>query len=176
MAKLIAYVMGFCLTAFGGYGIYKAFDDAGKPPEERRDVETEGVIIHMEAVSLRHQVGVTLNTTYRMTYEFQDESGETHQDTENLTASQYSSLAKGQEIPIMYHSSNPRISASRFGSYRSVHDPLFERPSTTERVAFCGLFLGMGILMIVCCLFFLKDEDEGQTVGRGAPAMAGRWS
>lgn len=174
MAKLIAYLMGLSLIAAGGYGIYNAVEDAGKAPEERRDVETEGVIIYKEAVSLRHQAGVTLSTTYRMTYEFKDENGETYQDTENLNASQYSSLAKGQKIAIYYHSDNPWISASRFGTYRSVNDPIYERTPTGERLVFCGMFVVIGTLMIVCCLCFLKEEENGKDE-RQQLAMAGQW-
>lgn len=160
MAKLVAYAMGIGLICFGGYGIFKAFADANGPEVERRDVSTTGKIVALKATSLKHRVGVTLSTTYRMSYEFMDESGEIHQDSETITQAQYESLSRGQELPVQYHSNNPWISATRLGTYRGVNDPIFEPPTVGERIFFCSVFVLIGAAMLVCCMFFLKPDDD----------------
>ena len=69
-------VIGIALMGLGGMGVFNALNDRGEVPEKREDITTEGTVTDMTATQLKHQIGVTLSTTYRVEYAFRANDGE----------------------------------------------------------------------------------------------------
>lgn len=156
----IACLIGTAIILLGFLGVFRAISDIGALPEDRRDVTTTGTVVQLDGTEVRHKIGVTLSTNYSMTYEFFDESGQSRRDSETLNAQQYNALSKGQKIEVKYHSNNPSISASAYGTYRGVDDPIYARSTPVVRILFClGISL-FGLGNILAFVFLVKDEDE----------------
>lgn len=160
MGNIKVLFLGIGMVGLGGMGVYNALNDSGKAPVEKNDITTQGIVTHLTATDLRHQLAGTLSTTYSMDYSFVAEDGKTYTGQHNnISEAHFNSLTKGQEITVMYHADQPSISgAPHYGTYISVS----AMPDTTPqfRLYFCLGFAALGGLIIFYAVWF-NEEPTG---------------
>jgi hypothetical protein len=161
MGNLKILILGVGVAGLGIFGTYNAINSFGEAPEEKSDITTTGTVTHLTATELRHQLGVTIDTTYKMQYSFQAADGETYRGEENLEKAEIARLAKGSQIKVMYHSNNPDVNgAPEYGFYLSANAISDSTPQF--KLGFSLGFFALGALIIV---YAVKFGDEQPATG-----------
>ena len=158
MGNLKVLVLGLGVAGMGIFGTYNAINSFGETPVEKSDIATTGTVTHLTATELRHRIGVTLNTSYKMQYSFQAEDGQTYSGETNLEKEEIERLAEGSQIKVKYHSNNPNINgAPDYGFYLSVHAISDGTPQF--RLYFSLGTFALGALIIVYAVKFADEES-----------------
>lgn len=167
MGKLTGIIIGAGLVCLGSVGTYNAITSFGRAPKEKTDITTTGVVTDRTATELRHAVGVTLDTTYRIEFSFEAEDGKTYFGEEIVEAAVIDGISEGQEITVKYHSNNPSINAAPdYGYYVSVNDIPSAPPLL--RLCVCLGTLAGGLVVVVLSL---RTEDGDQQKRKGSAAQ-----
>lgn len=166
MGNLKILILGVAVAGLGIFGTYNAINSFGKAPEEKSDITTTGMVTHLTASELRHRLGVTLDTTYKMRYSFQAEDGETYSGEENLEKAVIERLSEGSQIKVKYHSNNPNINgAPDYGFYLSVNAISDGTPQF--RLGFSLGFFALGALIIFYAMKFGDEQPASSYAYQG---------
>lgn len=161
MGKRIVIGIGAFMVFMGVIGTFNAVVSLGKADVVKTDITTTGKVTSVSGTELRHRIGVTIDTSYRLKFAFNAEDGKTYNGEQTTDQAAFNSLSKGQPIKVMYHSDNPNINgAPDYGSYVSVAE--LPNASPLFRFGFClaNLILGAGILYLG---FFVVNDDETES-------------
>jgi len=157
MGRIVVFVMGGGMVLLGCVGTFNAVNRFGSAPVEKKDVAATGVITDKTITEHRHQIGVTLDSTYRFNYSFVAADGKTYHGEYIVEKGQFDSMAKGQEIDVMYHSNQPSINGvPSLGFYISVSE--LPSSSPTTRLIFCSLFLVVGVGLLFVAWKFIEPS------------------
>lgn len=161
MARYFLYGLSFVLIGLGCFATTKHIGNLNQVQEKGKDLEAKGTVTSKSGMELRHKIGVTLDTTYQMSYKFVACDGKTYHGTDNIDAAKFNRVSKGSQINVRYHSTNPNISSGiGYGTYISVD----ELPTLTPLTK---LFIGLGFLVsgigVFCANHFMVDDSPSMT-------------
>lgn len=161
MKKLAVWGIGFGLVLLGCYGMWKAANEWEKPPTVREDIETKGIVTRVTVTELKHAIGVTIDRTFRLNFEFVAQDGQTYSGQEIIDQAQANTLSEGDEVTVKYHSNNPSINAAiYYGTY--IPADTFGEQSPQTRMMFCSVFCVMGLLVLAYAKLSAQEQRELQ--------------
>lgn len=161
MSRYFLYGLSFVLFGLGCFATVKNLKGLDKAQVKGEDLEAKATVTSKSGTELRHKIGITLDTTYQMSYKFIAADGQTYHGTDNIDAAKFNRVNKGSQINVRYHSTNPNISSGvGFGTYISVDEMPRLTPLTKLFISLGFLVSGIGVF---CANHFLVDDSPSMT-------------